>query len=220
MLDNLIMAYRAQIYDWNSSKWIDFCKKNNKLVFGLAIFVVIIAVSIVACIKLKSSLLILIILLGEGIAAIYVDRHTVKKYRHYLASKQHHLDDTISFLKTALPGINLYGDKQIDELTVRLTKRIESTIPFAKFLTGLSNFAKAIILPVITYVAGVYSGNLGKLDIITVAGWAISVVLVLGLVKFTWSGISIILRTITCRNHDAALALREDLMDLKLMYFT
>lgn len=219
MLDTLIMAYRAQIYDWNFSKWIDFCNKNKRLVIGLGIFVLIIVISIVACIKVKSSLLIFIILLGEGIAAIYIDRHMVKKYRRYLTSTQNHLDKTVSFLKTALPGIDLFGDKQIDELTVRLTKRIESTIPYTKFVTGLSNFTKAIILPIITYVAGIYSGNIGKLDFETVTIWAITAVLVLGTIKFTWSGISTILRTITCRNHDAAIAFREDLMDIKLLQY-
>ena len=149
-----------------------------------------------------------------------MDRHTVKKYRHFLLSKQQHLDKTVSFLKTVLPEKNLFGDEQIEELTIRLTKRIESTIPFTKFLIEFNNFAKTIILPVIIYIAGVYSGNLGQLDFKTVSIWAISVVLLLAILKFTWNYVFIVLRTITCRDHDAAIAFREDLMDIKLLYFS
>lgn len=220
MLDNLILAYRAQIYDWDFSKWKEFYKKNKVLVICFAILIIILGISIVACIKFRSSFLMLIILLVEGIAAIFVDRRTVKQYRKFLLNKQHHLDKTVSFLETALLGKNLFGAEQVEELTVRLTKRIESKIPFKNFLTGLSNFAKAIVLPVITYVAGVYSGNLGQLDFFTVASWAVSVVLLLGISSFAWSGVFAVLRTITCRDHDAAIALQEDLLDIKLLYFS
>ncbi|MFZ2539409.1 MAG: hypothetical protein WAX04_10970 [Oscillospiraceae bacterium] len=220
MLDNLIMAYRAQIYDLNFSKVKGFCKKNKMLAIGFAILMIVIVISVIACIKFKSSLLMLITLIGECITVLVVDRYTVKQYQQFLLSKQHHLEETVSFLKTALNGKNLFSAEQVEELTVRLTRRIESKIPFKNFLTICSNFVKAIILPVITYVAGIYSGNLGQLDFVTVASWGVSVVLLLGIARVAWSGVFAVLRTITCRDHDAAIALREDLMDIKLMYFS
>lgn len=220
MLDNLILAYRAQIYDWDFLKWKVFCKKNKLFVIGFVTLILMILVSLAVCIKFKSSILMLIVLLCEGIAAIVMDRYAVKQYQQLLLNKQHHLDETVSLLETCLFGKNLFGMEQVEELTVRLTKRIESKIPFNNFLTGLSKFAKTIILPVITYVSGVYSGNLGQLDFVTVSSWAVSVVLILGIASFAWSGVTAVLRTITCRDYDAAIALREDLMDIKLLYFS
>lgn len=219
MLDNLILAYRAQFYDWNFSKWKEFCKKNKMLVIISGILLLVLIISIVISIIFKSYLLMTIILFCEGIVAILVDRYAVKQYRQSLLSRKHHLDETISFLKTALEN-KLFGAEQVEELTARLTKHIESKSPFKDFLTGLNNFAKAIILPVITYVAGVYSGNLGKFDFATVTNWAVSVVLLLGIAHFTWSYILTFLRIVICRNYDAAIALREDLMDIKLLYFS
>ena len=67
MLDNLITAYRAQIYDWNLSKWMDFCKKNKMLVIGIGIFILLIIVSVAIGIKSNSSLLFFMIIIGEFI---------------------------------------------------------------------------------------------------------------------------------------------------------
>lgn len=220
MLDNLIMAYRNQIYDWDLSSWISFYKKNKALSFGFVILLILIIGSIVVLIKTESSLLSFVVLLGEGLAAVFLDRYSIKKYRIFLLGRQHHLDKTVTFLETILPGNNLFNIEQIEELTIRLTKQIESSIPFSRFLTRLNNFSKAIIFPIITYVAGLFSGDLGHLDVKTVASWAVSVILLLGIAGFTWSGVLMILRTITCRNHDAAIAFREDLLDIKLLYFT
>ena len=220
MIDQLIMGYRTEIYDWDISRWAAFCKENKKHVIGFGLFVVLIIISISACFILNSSLLLLLTLICEGIALIYADRKIAKEYQIFIANKQHHLSKVVVLLKNALPDTNLFGLEQIEQLILRLSKQIESTIPFANFLTSLSNFAKAIILPIITYIAGIFSSNLGKLDFETVAGWGISVVLLLGVVQFAWNGFSVVLRTVTCRNHDAAIAFREDLMDIKLMYFS
>lgn len=220
MLDNLIRAYRAQIYDWDLSKWIDLCKEKPKLAAGAGAFIALVVISIITYIRTNSSLLLLIILLGEGISIIFMDRHVVKKYRIFLLSRQNHLNKTVSFLETALPEKDLFNVGQIEELIARLTEHIESSIPFSRFLSGFNSFAKGIILPVITYIAGMYAGNLGHLDIEIVIRWSVAIVLLLGIARFTWEGVFIILRTVTCRQYDAAIAFREDLMDIKLLYFS
>lgn len=220
MLDNLILAYRAQIYDWNISKWIDFCKKNKVLVFFIGMFILILGISVSVSIKSKSSLLMLLVLLSEGIVAIFIDRYTVKRYRKFLLNRQGHLDQTVIFLKTVISEKNLFTLENIEVLIERITKRIESKIPFKNFLTRLTNFSKAIILPVITYIAGIYSGNLGQIDFVTVTNWAMSIILILGIVNLTWNGIFIMLRMMICRDYDASIALLEDLMDIKLLHFS
>lgn len=220
MLDNLILAYRAQFYDWDFSKWKELCKKNIILVVGFGVLMLMIAISIVVFVKLKYSLPMLIILLCEGAASILLDRYAVKRYRQFLLNKQCHLEEIVSFLKTILPEKNLFGVEYVEELTTRLTISIELKTPFKDSLTRLSNFAKAIIFPVITYVAGIYSVNLGQLGFETVTNWAVIIVFLLGIAYFTWNGVFTFLRTIACRNYDAAIALREDLMDIKLLYFS
>lgn len=180
----------------------------------------VIIVSGIVCVKLKSPLLLSIILVLECRIAIFADKYTVKQYSLFLLGKQHHLEETVSFLKTTLPGNNLFNADQIEELTVRLTKRIEAKKPFKNFLNISSNFTKIVILPVVTYVAGVYSGDLKQLDFETVAVLAMSVMLFLGIGCVACSGILVILRTMICKDRDAAIALREDLMDIKLLYFS
>lgn len=52
-----------------------------------------------------------------------------------------------------------------------------------------------------------------------VLAWAISIILIIGLGYAMWGMLSQGLQKITCRNYDAAIALKEDLLDIKLLFF-
>lgn len=49
--------------------------------------------------------------------------------------------------------------------------------------------------------------------------WAISVILIIGLGYIMWGMLSQGLQKITSRNYDAAIAFKEDLLDIKLLFF-
>ena len=99
-----------------------------------------------------------------------------------------------------------------------MTKRIEEKIPFKKFKSSLSSFGKAIILPAITFVAGVFSSTISQMGIHVVISWVVSIILILGILSLTWSILSQALQKITCRDYDAAVAFREDLLDIQLLF--
>lgn len=101
----------------------------------------------------------------------------------------------------------------------RLSDRIDQRVPFKNFLKGIESFAKAIILPIITYVAGVYSAGLEEISIDVVATYAVFIIMLLGIVRLSWVGFSDIAKTFFCRDYNAAIAFREDLLDLRLLYF-
>jgi hypothetical protein len=108
----------------------------------------------------KTNVWMIIILLVELVLGIVGDRLVVKRHQKFISAKQGHLDKVASFLKMAIPDKNLFGKSQIEELINRLSNRIEIGAPFHKFKSSLSNFGKAFIIPIITYVAGLYTRNI------------------------------------------------------------
>lgn len=219
MLDNLIRAYRTEIYDWSTSKWIAIMKKNQKLFISFLVLLLLIIIPLILYFIYKSSLWILLMLFLEGIEYIVLEHYSAKNYQQFLKNKQDHLNDTISLLKTTLSPQSLYSSKQINALIERLTELIDSNIPFRNFLTALRNFAKAVIVPIIAFIAGLYSGYLKQFGFQTIATWSAILILLLGFICLAWWGFSSMLRSITYRNYNAAIALREDLRDIKLLYF-
>ncbi|MEY8360329.1 hypothetical protein AALA99_15170 [Anaerotruncus colihominis] len=108
--------------------------------------------------------------------------------------------------------------------------KIKALPPFAKlhkvragnckiFSKNLSNFGKTIVFPIITYIAGIYTTNIRELEFTMVLTWAISVILIIGLGYIMWGMLSQGLQKITSRNYDAAIAFKEDLLDIKLLFF-
>lgn len=160
-----------------------------------------------------------VFLLVELILGIVGDRLTVKRYQQFICTKQDHISKVAFFLKTTIPDNDLLNRKQIEELISRLSYRIESGAPFNRFKSNLSKFAKVIVLPIITYIAGVYTGNISELELTVVATWAISIILIIGLGYMAWGMLAQGLQKITCRNYDAAIALKEDLLDIRLLFF-
>ncbi len=49
--------------------------------------------------------------------------------------------------------------------------------------------------------------------------YAVFGIMLLGVACFAWAGFSDIARILFYRDYDAAIALREDLLDLRLLYF-
>lgn len=218
LIDGLILAYRCRFYDWDWASFKKFCSKNRKYLFIFIGFILVVIASVVFCIYLKFSALLIILLILELFFGIFVDRFTVKRYQQFVSGKQAHLSEIILFLQTAVPDHDLYSKSQVEEIIQRLTKRIEVKIPFKKFKSSLSSFGKAIVLPAITFVAGVYSSTISQMEIPVVISWVVSIILILGILSLAWNILSQALQKITCRDYDAAMAFREDLLDIQLLF--
>lgn len=220
MLDDLILAYRSRFYDWDFKEIKELCSKNRVILLWLSAFVLS-AVSItVYCVYAKSVPFMFALLTMELALGIWADRYTVKQYQRILSGKRDHLAEVASLLRTAVPGENLYHAEQIEEMIERLTNRIETRIPFRNLRSGLSGFGKAIVLPAATYIAGAYSARISQAEFQTVLTWGILIVLILGLADAAIRIVTQALRKITCRDYDAAVAFREDLLDIRLLFFT
>ena len=220
MVDKLISSYRAKIYDWTLSQWVTFWKSKKKLIIAYLFFVMALAGLFVFGVKIQSSLIMLLIFLIEAISLLMLDRYTVKHHDQFLRNRQNRLSETKSFLQDTIPNVNLYQARTLDELIGRLSDRIDERIPFKNFLKSIKDFAKAIVLPVVTYIAGVYSGGLEKINVDIVVSYGISIILLLGVIRLAWGGFSEVTKTFFCRDYNAAIALREDLLDLRLLYFS
>lgn len=219
MLDNLILAYRSKFYDWNLKETVEFYKNNKKIFWGFIVFIFItIAIIIYSLINRTTALLFFPFFL-ELILAIASDRLVVKRHRQFISTKKEHINDVILFLKTAIPDKDLLSKNQVEELIDRLSVRISTGAPFNKFKTHLSNFGKTIIFPIITYIAGLYTPSIRELEWMVVLVGAITIIFIIGLGYIMWGMLSQGIQKITCRNHDAAIALKEDLLDIKLLFF-
>ncbi|WP_312047525.1 hypothetical protein [Anaerotignum sp.] len=219
MVDRLISAYRAQIYDWTWADWRSLFK-DKSFVLGLILFVLATVLIFSLYYITRSNIILIFIMLAEGIAVYWIDRLTVKQYRQFLIKKEDRLRKTMLYLKTTIATRDLCNEVQIDELIKRLSDRIDKREPFRNFINGAINFSKAIIFPVVSFIAGVYSNDLGNLSWEILCKYSILVILVMGILRISWVGVSMIVRTLLCRDYDAALALREDLLDIKLLYFS
>ncbi|AMJ40922.1 TMF family protein [Anaerotignum propionicum] len=220
MVDRLISAYRAQIYDWTWAEWRSLFKNDTALVLCLILFIVAPVFLICLYYITQSNVILILIIFAEGITVYRMDRFTVKQYRKFLSKKEDRLSKTILYLKTTMETQDLRNEVQIDELVKRLSERIEKRDTLKNFTYSVVNFGKAIILPMITFIAGVYSNDLGNLRWEIICSYSIMVVLILGFIRISWGGVSMIVRTLLCRDYDAALALREDLLDIKFLYFS
>lgn len=218
-IDKLISSYRAQIYDWSVKQWLAFLKEKWKPVLISLIFLLLPIGIYVFGVAKKSAIIMLLSLLAEGVSLWLLDRHTVKHHIAFLQNRQSHLKETEVFLRKTIPDVNLFQEELIDELIKRLSDRIDQRVPFKNFLKEIESFAKAIILPITTYVAGVYSAGLEEISIDVVATYAVFIIMLLGIVRLSWVGFSDIAKTFFCRDYNAAIAFREDLLDLRLLYF-
>ena len=220
MVDKLISSYRAKIYDWTLSQWVTFWRSKKKLIIAYLFFVMALAGLFVFGASKQSSPIMLLVFLIEAISLVMLDRYTVKHHDRLLRNRQNRLDETKAFLQDTIPDVNLYQSKTLDELINRLSDRIDERIPFKNFLKSIKDFARAIVLPVVTFITGVYSGGLEKISVDIVASYGMSIILLLGVIRLAWGGFSEVTQTVFCRDYNAAIALREDLRDLRLLYFS
>ncbi len=220
MIDKLISAYRAQIYDWTWDEWRLLFGKNPIIALSPLLFILAGIILVWLCYETRSVFLGLFIVIAEGIIVFILDRYAVKRYRQFLINKENGLRKTINFLKSTIETRDLYNQVQIEELIKRLSERIEKRDPLINFTNSIINFFKGIILPIIAFVFGLVSNDLSNLGWKIICSYSIIVVLILGIIRISWGGASILIRTILCRDYDAAFALREDLLDIKLLYFT
>ena len=220
MVDRLITAYRAQIYDWTLADWKRFCSEQKQFCSIFCVVSFLIVVGIAASIICKNLAFALLAFLLELIAVAFADRYTVKQHQIALANRKNRLYETISFLQNTIPDIDLYHQGQIDELITRLSARIETRAPFKNFLSSAKGFATTIILPIITYIAGAYSSQLQQLDIMIAITYGVSIIISLASLQLIATTLLDILHPLMYKNYDAAVSLREDLMDLKLLYFS
>lgn len=219
MLDNLILAYRSKFYDWNLKEIAGFYRKNKKVFWGLIVFILIAIATTIYSLINRASVLMLAFIFIELILGIAGDRLMVKRHQYFISTKKEHINNVTLFLKTAIPDKDLFSKKQVEELIDRLSVRIDTGAPFNKLKSNLSNFGKVIVLPIITYIAGIYTTNVSNLGLAVVLTWAIGIILIMGLGYVMWGMLSQGVQKITCRDYDAAIALKEDLLDIKLLFF-
>ena len=219
MIDRIITAYRAEIFDWSSANLWEIIKSNRKLwavVFGE--MVLIIALLIWGFVRQQFCFVIAALVL-EAIAVIYADRYAVKHHRRTLENRNDHLRDVTEFLRTVVPGVDLFNPDQIGELVNRLTDIIEEKRPFSRIGRSIKSFANTIVIPIITFIAGVSSSYLQKMDVSVVLIYGIGVIFTIAIIWFLTSMLCDCIQPVLCRDFDAAVSLREDLKDLQLLHF-
>lgn len=220
MIDNLIQAYRAQIYDYSLSDWLLIIKRKWK-VLTVCLLCIIGILSAVSCsLYFDLPFIMYITIIVELFLCMVADNYFVKQFRSTLVSEASHLEEVISFLQTVLPNNNLYSKSQIEALIDRLSERINSRQPLRSFIQYLLNFGKSIIVPIITYIAGIYSASIQALEFQVVVVYALAIIIIFAIVYALYLFLSFVIRRITNRDYDAAIALREDLKDIKLLHFT
>ncbi len=217
VIDNLITAYRAEIYDMRFSELRKIIKENWKVMLLLLITIFLLGVCIYGLIQ-NNSMVMLVFIVLASITLIMADRCIVGTYKTYIQRRNDRLNKLEEILLHAIPGINLSQKEIMDEIIQRLTERIEKRVPFKNLLGSLGSFSKVIVLPVITYVAGAYSSSLEQITINVVAAYAIAIVIICGVIRLSWELVSRAAKVIFCRDYHAAIALREDLLDLHLQH--
>lgn len=220
MIKNLIQAYRAKFYDSSSPIWMS--KIKNKWLFTIIVLLTLILIIslVISAICYNNLILMCLAVILEFIFAIAIDKYAIKQYHGSLQKEAQHLENVKIFLENECPGHNLYCADKVDILIIRLSEYTQKLRPFKTLTSKLVSFTKSIIFPVITYVAGAYSSNLVQLNLGNTIGYSVAIIAVSAIIYVVWIFISSILRRLIFRDYDIALALYEDLQDIKLIYFT
>ena len=219
MVDRIITAYRAQIYDWSFADLLQIFNSNRALWFAIIGGMLVIAALLTIGLVFGQYYLAIIAFLLEAVAMICADRYAVKQYRKALDARKEHLKTVAEFLKTVVSEVDLYNSEQIGELANRLSRQIEEKRPFNRVGGRLKKFASAVIIPVVSYIAGAFSSYLQQVDFPTVVLYGVGVIITIATVWFTGSMLYDFIRPVLCRDFDAAVSLREDLLDLQLLFF-
>lgn len=220
MIDTLIQAYRAQIFDFHFTDLLFILTRKWKSLI-ICLLCVVGIISAVGCsIYFNLPVIMYITIMVELILCMVADRYFVKQFRSALVSKTSRIENVTTLLQTVLPDQSLYTKVHVEALIERLSERIALRPPFRSFMQHLSSFGKWIIVPVITYVAGVYSSSLQTLAAEVVVVYALAVIIISAILYALCLFLSSVIRRITNRDYDAAMALCEDLKDIKLLHFS
>ena len=80
MVDRLISAYRAEVYDWSLSDWKTLWKENKRYVLSLFGYIALLIILLLVWYNTKLNIILLFTVLGEGISVFIIDRYTVRQY--------------------------------------------------------------------------------------------------------------------------------------------
>ena len=175
---------------------------------------------VVFSIHLNLPFLMHITIIAELILFAVSDNYLIKNFKAGVLSEASHLEKVSTLLQTVLPDNTLYTEGQIDLLIDRLSERITSQKPFHSFGKHLFDFVKYIIIPIITFVAGAYSGKIPEQEISVVASYALGTIVILAILYALVLFFGPIIKRIMNRDYYACIALCEDLKDIKLLYFS
>lgn len=218
-MDRLIAAYRKEIYDWN----YDRLKKLFKAPDGVIVlaktilwFAVCIGLSILCAThhRVYLSGLFLLIELAGG---MYVEHALIVKNEHYLSREKAHLEKVKSLLES--PELNLFSEKKIDYIIDRLSENAGENTLYETLKKWTGNFLKILVLPAVTFIAGVYSQEIANVPpataILVCAEWLATIAAVFLMFAFIWY----MVKKAGGRDREAGAALQKDLHDIKLFYF-
>ena len=220
MINNLIQAYRAQFYDFSLTHWWKIITTKKKTVLLPILLLIIISGLVLGFVYLHFPILIYSALFLEFVVCIIADRYFVKKYQKLLQNRALHLDEIKLFLDSIYPEHSLFSNATIDKLIERLSEYVLAHQPFKSFVGRLANFVKTIVIPAITFIAGLFTSEMQTLGFANIVVSAFAIVAILALFYIFWIFVSSALRKIIFRDYDAAIALLEDLQDIKLLYFS
>ena len=220
MIDQLIHAYRAQIYDFSISRFWEHLKTKWKVLLICIICILAILAGAVYSILFSIPILMYITIIAEFILFAVSDNYLIKKYKEGILTETSHLEKVATILQTILPNGTLYTESQIELLIDRLSERIISQKPFGSLGKHLFDFAKYIIIPIITFIAGAYSGKIPELEFSIVASFALGTIVFLAIIYAIVLFLFPFVKRIVNRDYYACIALCEDLKDIKLLYFS
>ncbi len=219
VLEVLILAYRNSIFDWTWEKIFQLIKSNKKrFLFGIVLIVASIATVIYAALN-KAPFLLMIFFTGELVIIVTLDRKMVREYQQYISAKQDHLGKVVELLQSSFPEHNLFTKNHIEALIDRLNINIKMNAPFSKAKAKIENLGTTLILPIATCMIGAYATSIAQTDPIITISYAVALLLAGLIIYISFIPFFEALKALLCRDYDAMVALRSDLLDIEFLYF-
>ncbi|MBQ8814598.1 MAG: hypothetical protein IJZ85_08905 [Lachnospiraceae bacterium] len=218
MIERLILAYRAEIYEWTVPSIVKFIKEKWKvLLIVLLPAIVILGIGILA-ICFEWNILIYILLLFELVYVFIVDRYIVKSHQKGLCARKEHLLKVRKLLKSFCPSRDICKERELMMIIDRLTEIIENGNPIKNLGERFIKFVKGIIFPIVGFFAGISATHFGNMDLDYIIDLGIGIIVCLGAGYVLWICLTKAVHSMVFRDYDAALALREDIKDILLFY--
>lgn len=216
MVDKLIQAYRAQIYDRDMTDYIAIFKNKWKILLATIGPIILFFMSMIFAIIRNWVAVVYIMAFVEIIYVYFLDRYLVKHYQDSLRIREEHLEKVQWLLSEFTTKKDLCAEHDIKKIIDRLSQKIESQDPVENLFGKFGAFVKNIILPVITFFAGISSTWLEKMEIERIINIAVMIIVFLGVGYIVWTLIVKFLNVVVKMDYNAAKSLREDLEDILL----